>query len=48
MKKVNLSIIKGKLTKEQMKSVMAGSLCGGGCTQGVCSGGCGCVNGTCK
>jgi len=43
MKKINLSNITGKLTKEQMKTIMAGSTCGqAGCSGGVCSGGCRC------
>jgi len=46
MKKINLSNIKGKLTKEQMKAIMAGSGCGP-CVNGACSGGCKCSGNSC-
>jgi len=48
MKKINLSYIKGNLTKDQMKTIMAGSSCSGAtCPSGVCSGGCRCSSGRC-
>jgi len=49
MKRINLSNITGKLTKEQMKKVMAGSNCGSGSCSGgsACSNYCWCNNGKC-
>jgi len=47
IRKINLSNITGKLTREEMKTIMAGSSCNYSCTMGACGGGCGCNGSTC-
>jgi len=49
IKRINISHITEKLTKDQMKKVMAGSLgcVGSSCPGGYCSGSCNCNTQTC-